>query len=218
MVEIKNLAEKEASRVIPKISEIQTEIDEIQAEIKALQEKVEELVEKKMSLEQELLVAAKLPGCDHIFDMLNDIPANLISFNNPIDCLKLSKHNHDGLKKIGINTISDILKRPFDDFYEIRNLEPYHLNEIIYKMHEIGYPDFGTADLKDQKTSIAYLELNASTYRILKEAGVNTIGDILRLDFDDILYSVISSDYHRNQIIYTMQEIGYPDFGLGLDD
>lgn len=63
----------------------------------------------------------------------------------PIENLGLSLRTCSCLKRVGINTVSDILcyKGSWD---KVRNLRDDDLREVIEKMHSIGYEDFEVKD------------------------------------------------------------------------
>ena len=62
---------------------------------------------------------------------------------NPIDALGLSVRALNSLNRAGINTISDIVSYPKDQWLRIRNLSHQTLEEVVEKMHLIGYESFG---------------------------------------------------------------------------
>ncbi|MBQ1344235.1 hypothetical protein IIY59_00695 [Candidatus Saccharibacteria bacterium] len=196
--EFATTAEKEESAII-------AEIEKVTKKIGTLQEQIEELQTKKVSLVKRLLAIA------------SDTPNNTYSVLKLIENLDLSNRTYDRLKKSGFNTVSDILNYPFEDFYRVQHLPIRILKEIVDKMHEIGYPEFGTADFKNKETSIAYLYLAKANYNKLVRKGLNTIGDLLSCPFEDI-YQIIgqrdaNATYSRRNLVRKMHEIGYPEFG-----
>ena len=159
-----------------------------------------------------------------IYDCACNAFGNMLS----ISCLGFPDPIYDQLKKSGFNTIGDILDCPFEDFYKIQPFSINTLREIIEKMHEIGYSEFGTADLKDEKTSIAYLGFRVTDYLRLKKKGFNTLSDLLNHSFRYFCLKFL--DYSRgdssfdlfeldclieriHEIVKRMHEIGYPEFG-----
>lgn len=46
------------------------------------------------------------------------------------------------MRRVGIDTVADILAFPKEDWPHVRNLGRKTLEEIVNRMHEIGYPDF----------------------------------------------------------------------------
>ncbi len=59
-----------------------------------------------------------------------------------IDDLNLSVRAFCCLKRAGINTVSDIIELPKDDWFKIRNLGRKTLKEVVEKMHAAGYNEF----------------------------------------------------------------------------
>ncbi len=59
-----------------------------------------------------------------------------------IDDLNLSVRAFCCLKRAGINTVSDIIELPKDDWFKIRNLGRKTLKEVVEKMHSAGYNEF----------------------------------------------------------------------------
>ena len=192
--EFATTAEKEESAII-------AEIEKVTKKIGTLQEQIEELQTKKVSLVKRLLAIA------------SDTPNNTYSVLKLIENLDLSNRTYNRLKESGFNTVGDILNYPFEDFYRVQHLPVRILKETVDKMHEIGYPEFGTADFKNKETSIEYLDLHSYyDYEHLKEDGFNTIGDLLSCPFEyfyELEYSVATI---RN-LIREMHKIGYSEFG-----
>ena len=187
-------AEKEESAII-------AEIEKVTKKIGTLQEQIEELQTKRVSLARQLLA------------IVSNTPNNTYSVLELIENLDLSNRTYNRLKESGFNTVGDILNYPFEDFYRVQHLPIRILKEIVDKMHEIGYPEFGTADFKNKETSIEYLDLHSYyDYEHLKEDGFNTIGDLLSCPFEyfyELEYSVATI---RN-LIREMHKIGYSEFG-----
>jgi len=65
----------------------------------------------------------------------------LIDFN-PIESLELKPHIYNCLKRIGINTISDIVRCPECAWRRFRSLTPSGFEEVVARMHSAGYEDF----------------------------------------------------------------------------
>lgn len=62
--------------------------------------------------------------------------------STPIEKLDLSVRTYNCLKRAGIDVVSDILRYPKDAWCKVRNLGRHHLEEVIEKMHSVGYEDF----------------------------------------------------------------------------
>ena len=131
--------------------------------------------------------------------------------------LYLAKATYDRLVRKGLNTIGDLLSCPFEDIYQIIGQRDanatYSRRNLVRKMHEIGYPEFGTADFKNKETSIEYIGLDQYAYKYLKRSGINTIGDLLSCPFENLFDNKFDRIY-REEIIKKMHEIGYPEFGI----
>lgn len=65
----------------------------------------------------------------------------LIDFS-PIESLKLKPRIYSCLKRIGINTISDIVRCPECVWRRFRSLTPSGFEEVVARMHLAGYEDF----------------------------------------------------------------------------
>ena len=59
-----------------------------------------------------------------------------------IEYIGLDQYDYKYLKRSGINTIGDLLSCPFENLFD-NKFDRIYREEIIKKMHEIGYPEFG---------------------------------------------------------------------------
>ncbi len=60
----------------------------------------------------------------------------------PIDDLGLSARAYNCIRRANIYTVADIINLPKENWFKIRNLGRHGLEEVIEKMHSIGYEDF----------------------------------------------------------------------------
>ena len=52
--------------------------------------------------------------------------------------LDLSIRSYNCLKRAGINTVSDLVSKTFDDMMKVRNLGRRSLDEVILKLKSLG--------------------------------------------------------------------------------
>ena len=56
-----------------------------------------------------------------------------------IDDLDLSVRSYNCLKRAGINTVQDLIQKSEDDMLKVRNLGKKSLDEVMKKIHELGF-------------------------------------------------------------------------------
>ena len=65
-----------------------------------------------------------------------DGPENVLGM--PIEELDLSVRSFNCLKRVGIDTVGDLINRTEEDMIKVRNLGRKSLDEVIQKVHAIG--------------------------------------------------------------------------------
>ena len=116
-----------------------------------------------------------------------------------IEDLDLSVRSYNCLKRAGIETVGDLIGKTMDDMMKVRNLGRKSLEEVERKLAMLGlsfqsppeddFPIMGDIvegglsviepDYTDK--TVEDLDLSARTNNLLKRAGLNTVGQILRL-------------------------------------
>ena len=57
----------------------------------------------------------------------------------PIEEMDLSVRSYNCLKRAGINTIQDLLKKSRNDMFKVRNLGAKSVEEVIQKLDSYGF-------------------------------------------------------------------------------
>lgn len=116
-----------------------------------------------------------------------------------IEELDLSVRSFNCLKRAGIETVGDLVQKTLDDMMRVRNLGRKSLEEVEHKLAMMGLSfkenpieeiplmgdvvegGLGVMDPDYTDMTVEELDLSVRTYNMLKRAGINTVGQILKL-------------------------------------
>lgn len=120
-----------------------------------------------------------------------------------VDELELSVRSSNALRRAGIHTLSMLIETyNKGELLGVKNLGKNSFNEIEGRLVQIQGIGLGGNDNEKQETelvkeytipqelediSIAELRLNIRQYNCLKRGGINTVGDLLRMNISDFM-------------------------------
>lgn len=78
-----------------------------------------------------------MAGCKILVDRKEDEQSRL--FEKPIEDLELSVRSYNCLKRAGINTIGELLKKSRSEMAKVRNMGAKSLEEVINKIESLGF-------------------------------------------------------------------------------
>ena len=78
-----------------------------------------------------------MAGCKILVDRKEDEQSRL--FEKPIEDLELSVRSYNCLKRAGINTIGELLKKARSEMAKVRNMGAKSLEEVINKIESLGF-------------------------------------------------------------------------------
>ena len=78
-----------------------------------------------------------MAGCKLLVDRKEDEQSRL--FEKPIEELELSVRSYNCLKRAGINTIGELLKKSRSEMAKVRNMGAKSLEEVINKVESLGF-------------------------------------------------------------------------------
>lgn len=142
-IEAKALRKLKNRNTLPALFDAPIELNDM---IRNLKSELDEL-HKDPIFKRECELLMKLERMKKLPLRYSDVAGGQLDLNalldsTPIEKLDLSVRTYNCLKRARIDTVSDILRYPEDAWYKVRNLGRRHLEEVIEKMHSVGYEDF----------------------------------------------------------------------------
>lgn len=81
-------------------------------------------------------LSESISGMDILVNREEDKQLRVLEMN--IEDIDLSVRSYNCLKRAGIHTVEDLTKKTEDDMLKVRNLGRKSLDEVIYKLHNLG--------------------------------------------------------------------------------
>lgn len=136
--------------------------------------------------------------------------------NNGIEKLNLDARSYNALGRAKINSISDLVALDEKQLKRIRNLGKKSIDEIVDKVHELGY-EFKKSEEKtnqeesenQEKTSIKKLNLSGRPYKALLRNEVNYVEDLIELDEETLRNTRNIGKKSFDEIIENVHNLGY---------
>ena len=142
-IEVKALRKLRKHNTLPALFDAPSELN---GAISDLKNELDEL-HKDPTFKRECELIMKLRRMEKLPFRYSDAAGKQISLSElldftPIERLDLSVRTYNCLKRARINTVSDIVSYPKDAWRKVRNLGCCQLEEVVEKLHSIGYEDF----------------------------------------------------------------------------
>ena len=134
--------------------------------------------------------------CDILLEVLRDweeFETVEEKLNMNLNDLQFSTRTYNVLRRVGTNTVRDIVAKSEKELMSTRGFGKTNLEELNSKLKKLGLKlktqeqkIFGSAeeiidaDLKD-------LQFSTRTYNLLRRAGANTFMDVLRMSEEDLM-------------------------------
>ena len=130
----------------------------------------------------------------------------------------LSVKAYNGLRRMGINTLCDLLELPLNSLKRDRRISEKAKQEVIDFVHSLGYNfrDEFKRDLKvDSQTPLEMFipKLPSRACLALKRGGINTLGDLLTKSTLQILEIKHIGEGMLQEIIDFVHSLGYTLIG-----
>lgn len=153
-----------------------------------------------------------------------------------IEELDLSVRSYNCLKRAGIETVGDLIGKTMDDMMKVRNLGKKSLEEVERKLEMMGLSfqanpeeDFpimgdivdgglGIMEPDHVDMTIEELDLSVRTYNMLKRAGLNTVGQILKLTKADLSEIRFMTPRCADEVVAKLATMGLSLTGAGDSD
>ncbi len=139
-------------------------------------------------------------------------------FNQSIDRLDLDAKLLNKLKANGYNTICDILSCDPAKLYELRGFTSNDFNIVRSSIVNLGLAcskDIDTADLYN--LNIMHLDLTTRAYNCLRNAGVNTIGELVNHTEKELFNLRDMGTLSFDEIVAEINRLGLSLKGNSLD-
>ena len=179
-------------------------------------DQLKELKKENNSIYNEII--KKIQQLDYEFyfmkvdEFLNDksISKHLIK----IEYLCLSNKAFLALKRGSINNLEHLLMSNRYELYIMCNRDKVIYNEILNKIHQLGYEFSGIDQLFDkdiptEKIRIEYLNLSNRVYYSLKRKGLSNLSQVLNCEKKELLKTKNFGEVSYRELLEKIHDLGY---------